>query len=129
MAHTKTKGDISEAMIAARLLQSGKAVSKPMGDNQRYDLIVDDGIKLLKVQCKTGRLKAGAVLFATCSSTNKDMYVGQVDLFGVYCPELDSVYIIPMADCLDVTREKSLRVVPTKSGQVAGTTLASKYKI
>jgi hypothetical protein len=40
-------------------------VSIPFGTNQRYDLIVDLGDRLVRVQCKTGRLRDGTIKFAT----------------------------------------------------------------
>lgn len=51
--HTKQIGDISEAMVAAVLLRSGRVILKPIGDNQRYDLVIDNNGKFLRVQCKT----------------------------------------------------------------------------
>jgi hypothetical protein len=44
--NTKLKGDIAELRVAAALTQAGYAVSKPLGENQRYDLIADDGKRL-----------------------------------------------------------------------------------
>ena len=40
--NSKDKGDIAEAFVTARLLEMGNSVSKPFGDNQRYDIIVDN---------------------------------------------------------------------------------------
>lgn len=37
--NTKTIGEISEMMVVARLAQKGFTVSRPVGDNQRYDAI------------------------------------------------------------------------------------------
>ena len=93
------------------LRQVGYAISVPFGENTRYDLVIDDGERLLRIQCKTGRLRMGAVRFATCSSyghhrnpgTARRSYAGQIDSFAVYCPETNGVYLIPIAD------------VPTKS--------------
>lgn len=115
-------------MVAARLLQTGAAVLKPMGDNLRYDLVIDRDGKFYRVQCKMGKLKAGSVHFSTCSSTAKESYEGQIEYFGVYCPDNDESYLIPIEDC-KVGRQKSLRVQEAKNGQTAGVTLAGKYKL
>lgn len=125
---SKMKGDVAEAMIAARLMQKGLAVLKPFGDNLRYDLAVDDGQRILRVQCKYATYKDGSVKFSTCSGRDKRTYYGQADLFGVYCESLDSVYIVPVKEC-KATREKTLRVLPSKNGQKAGVVDASVYKI
>ena len=45
--------------MAAALIEAGYAVSKPFGENQRYDLVIDDGETLARVQVKTGRLRNG----------------------------------------------------------------------
>lgn len=105
--HPKAIGDQTQAMVLARLVQVYPAVLMPFGENTRYDLVIDDGERFIKVQCKTGRLKNGAIRFNTCSFTyhhpnNRGMvvyqhdYIGQVDMFGVYCPETDGVYIVPI---------------------------------
>jgi hypothetical protein len=89
-----------------RAMGFGFVVSEPFGENARYDLVVDDGETLARVQCKTGRLRLGAVRFATCSSyghhrnpgESRRTYDGQIDYFAVYCPETTSVYLVPVAD-------------------------------
>ena len=97
---TKTKGDISEAMVLAALVRNGYLVSKPFGENQRYDLIADDGERLHRVQVKTGRLRGGVILYG-CVSTHghrgskNRSYHGEVDYIGVYCPDTEKVYLVP----------------------------------
>jgi hypothetical protein len=68
-------------------------------------LVIDDGTSLSKVQCKTGRFRSGAVRWSVCSNyghhrnpkaTQRD-YHGEVDFFGVYCPETERVYLVPLA--------------------------------
>lgn len=41
-------------MILARLVQAGKMVLVPFGENQRYDLLIDEGDVFVRVQCKDG---------------------------------------------------------------------------
>jgi hypothetical protein len=93
--HPKAVGDRSTIAIMLALVESGFAVYLPFGENTRCDLIADGGGKLLRVQCKTGRLRAGAIHFKVCSSyahhpkprqLQRD-YRGEVDYFAVYCPE------------------------------------------
>ena len=55
------------AIIFAFRIQ-GWDVLISFGENTRYDLVVDRGNQLRRVQCKTGRLRHGAVVFRTCSS-------------------------------------------------------------
>jgi len=66
--HPKQIGDRSTLAIMLALQSSGWAVMLPFGENTRYDLIVDYGSRLSRVQCKTGRLREGCVVFATVST-------------------------------------------------------------
>jgi hypothetical protein len=124
--HPKLIGDRSTAKVLARLVEVYGDVFLPFGENQRYDLIVDTGDNLLRVQCKTGRLHNGAIRFPACSSTyhhpnaaskpfKSHHYRGQADVFGVYCPETDEVYIVPV-DEIGV-RTGSLRVAAPLNSQ------------
>ncbi len=115
------------------LVRAGYDVARPLGDNARYDLILEFEDRLLRVQVKTGRLKAsGAIFFPTCSSQahrgrGRSSYRGQCELFAVYCPELDESYLVPV----DATgaRGCSLRVRPSKNRQARGVRWAADYRV
>ena len=49
------RGDASEALVAADILRNGYDVAYPHGHEQKYDLIIDVGWDLLRVQIKTAR--------------------------------------------------------------------------
>ncbi len=61
MRNTSHIGEISRTQIIAALTLQGKSVLAPLGDFQRYDLVIDEEGKFLRVQCKTGQLKNGVV--------------------------------------------------------------------
>ena len=90
----KAVGEASEAAILAALLRSGYSVSIPFGNNQRYDLIIDDGQRLQRVQCKTGRLRNG-VLGWEARNRGGD-YRGQVEFFAVFEPSAGATYLVPV---------------------------------
>jgi len=48
-------------------------------------------------------------------------------VFGVYCSELNKVYLVPVMDV--GTTQASLRLEAPKNGQVKGIRLASEYEI
>jgi PD-(D/E)XK nuclease superfamily protein len=53
--HADKTGDISEAAIITRLLQSGYVVLTPYGKNHRYDLVIEDANgQFWRIQSKTG---------------------------------------------------------------------------
>jgi hypothetical protein len=120
----------------AALADAGLDVFLPFGENTRYDLVVDDGIALARVQCKTGRLRQGAVRFRTSSTyahhpnpgyVTRD-YLGQIDYFAVYCPETAGVYFVPIED-IPLRHQGALRIEPARNGQRQGIRHAAAYKI
>jgi len=119
--HPVDVGHRSEAAILAQLVRRGYRILLPFGVNQRYDLVLDCDGQFLKVQCKTGRLRDGAVRFSAQSvqsntgGTRVKHYLGEVDLFAVYCPDNDRVYVIP-ADEVPSTG-MYLRVEPPRNKQ------------
>lgn len=113
--NTKAIGDATVAMVLARLALKGKSVLVPHGDKDRFDLVLFDGETFSRIQCKTGRLKNGTVRFPTRSvyshAKGKAVirtYEGQIEFFGVYCPETDAVYLIPAKNAMT----KSTKYLP-----------------
>lgn len=56
---------------------------------------------LKKIQCKTSRLRNGVLVFQTSGLTiikgkEKGHYRGEIDYFGVYSPDLNKCYLIPV---------------------------------
>ena len=57
---TKSAGAVTALQFAYECVRRGAAISEPIGDNSRYDFIVDNGKQLLRVQVKTAsELKPG----------------------------------------------------------------------
>ena len=127
--NTKDKGDISEAMVLARLLQLGKKVAIPFGENHRYDLLIDDGGVFTRVRCKTARIRKGCVVF-NARSTNARIsmnYRGEADLFIAYCPQIEKFYQVDVA--LAAAAFVTLRLEPTKNNQEAGVKYARDHEL
>lgn len=124
---TKSVGELSELIVAVALGRAGYGVVKPLGENSRYDLIIDKDGKLSRVQVKTGRLRNGAILFhaySTHSHRNRIAcrpYTDEIDFFGIYCPDLGNVYLVPIED----TARGTLRVEGTKKWAVVSGTVGS----
>lgn len=102
--HTKDKGDMAETQVLAELKRIECGVSLPFGDNLPYDMIVDSGGQLYKVQVKHSRYENGCVTFQTRSSnynTNEvwhETYDGKIDYFAVFSPETGNCYAIPIEE-------------------------------
>jgi len=130
------RGDLTEAVILSSLAKAGYTVLVPFGV-ARYDLAIDarDGNGVKTVQCKTGRLRNGCIIWATCSNHTlthvRTSYRGQVDYFGVWCPDPDAgddVYLVPV-DAVG-EREGALRITQPKIRvQQAGLRWAKDFKI
>jgi hypothetical protein len=134
--HPKDVGDRTTLAVMLALRELGYAISVPFGENTRYDLVVDDGTRLLRVQCKTGRLTAnGCVEFRTSSSyahhpnpkPRQRHYRGQVDCFAVYCRLTGEIYLIPIEGLPD--ERAYLRVTEPLNHQRSRIRLASDYLI
>ena len=132
---TKAIGDRSEVAVLAALAQRGYLVSIPFGENHRYDLIADDGERLLRIQVKTGRLRYGSIGFSCCSThahrrggpTALRSYFGQIDYLAVFCPENGKVYMVPESEL--VRTRGHLRVSPTVNNQNRNIRWASAYEL
>ena len=135
MERPKDVGDRTTLAVMLALTELGYHISVPFGENTRYDLVVDDGDRLQRVQCKTGRFLDGVVIFRTASSyahhpnpkPRQRHYRGQVDAFAVYCKEIGGVYLVPIDDVPTVMAH--LRVNPTLNGQRKLVREAARYQV
>lgn len=118
---TKQKGILTEEFIKLWFLRKGFSVSVPVGDNDRYDFIVDFDGKLIRFQCKSGNLTrtTGCLNFATASlkrdktGSHRTCYTKtDIDYFCTMHPETEQVYIVPVEDC---GNEFNLRLIPPKN--------------
>lgn len=108
--NTKAKGNVVQFVIMTELMRRGYTVLMPIGDNNRYDFIIDEYPNYTRVQCKTGRYQNGAIIFKIANGiADKKRYEGQVDLFGVYCFELNKIYFVPISEVPEKSSEMYLR--------------------
>jgi hypothetical protein len=136
--HPKTVGDRTTAHVLVALLDVYKCVLVPFGDNQKYDLLVEREGAFTRVQCKTGRLRNGAIRFNTCSvdyhhpsnrgtKPYRHHYRGVADFFGVYCPDTGAVYLVPVDEV--GLRIGYLRVDLSKNNQRKKVRWAKEYEV
>jgi hypothetical protein len=132
--HPKDKGDRTTLAVMLALRMAGLRVLLPFGENTRYDLVVEREGRFSRVQCKTGRFRGGAVVFKTMSSyahhksaqVKRRGYQGEIDYFGVHCPETGGVYLVPIHDVPG--SDGRLRVDPALNGQHEGVHPAEQYE-
>jgi hypothetical protein len=128
---TATRGNAAEARILAEFVARGFDVLVPFGSGQPYDLVVDLGGPLLRVQCKTAWLIPRGCLAFNCRSTDHGRgpqpYDGLADLFAVYLPPRDATYLIPIDAVAGF--QGRLRLEPTKNNQARGVRFAADFEI
>ena len=118
---TITVGNASESLVLAAYIREGFPVSIPFGSGSAYDLIVDTGARLLKIQVKTGWQYKGCLQFNarrrikdSRSNGTRRYKKDEIDFFAVYFPLNDSIYVIPREM---VAGEGFLRLAPVLNGQ------------
>jgi PD-(D/E)XK endonuclease len=86
------------------------------------------------VQCKTGRLRQGVIRFNTVSTRVNTVrtYIApyaaeQIDLFLIYCPEMERVYALNIGEA--ASSNGRLRVDPAANGQAKGIRWAADHEL
>jgi hypothetical protein len=131
---TTSRGDIAEMQVAAALVRAGKKLLRPLSSATRYDLLIDneDGT-FTRVQCKSGVLRNGCVLFRLYSMSGHDTrpkpYGAAIDAFGVYCRETSTTYLVPVGILNGQANMAALRVEPARNGQRRGIRMAAEFAI
>lgn len=100
---TKLKADIAEYATIKKLLELGFCVLKPVGDRMPYDLAVDRGDRLIRLQVKSAwKQKDMYVVDTRRTKTNRkrmlrSRYVSTDFDFAIfYIEDLDVFYVMPI---------------------------------
>lgn len=134
--NTKDIGEMSESRILYELKSHGCTVLTPFGDNAKYDLVYDNGEKLVRAQVKTGKMKDNGVIRFKTTTTGHNITDGayekgykdtDIDVFLIFCPQNDCVYGVHIEDA--PKSAMTLRVEPPKNGQTKGVNMAEDYKL
>jgi prevent-host-death family protein len=122
---TNVKGAIAEAEIFAAAVRLGVPVYTPVAEHGRADLVLEIGGRFFRVQCKWANLSPDKSVVIVNAATSRRSRAGhirstyseaEIDLFAVYCGELDRCFLIP----IDLVAGKSmlyLRVTPPRNSQ------------
>ncbi len=128
--NTKRTGERSEAAFLYQASQRSFAISKPWGDSERYDFILDNRpqpgarpersrrVKLFRIQIKcTDSLRADAYeTRATYTSGNRHVVYTKrdIDFLAAHVVPLNIWYIIPVEIC---TPQPMLRFYPHRNAK------------
>lgn len=122
------KGRIGEQKVILRALEKGWQVNVPVVAG-RYDLILDDGKRLYKVQVKytdTPTTWAVGSVVVGLMRRGRSYAVDEVDLLLVYIPKLDRVLAFQPSDFCGKSAI-TVRLEPAKNNQSSGVKLAKDY--
>src|SRR3954451_24632792 len=123
MLKPSDKGAIGETAITAAAVQLGVRVWLPVQEGGRYDLIFGIEDRLLRVQCKWGRLADDLILVrtSTCRHTPrgsvKTTYsANEIDAISVYCAALNRCFFLPIEEVAG-SWTVHLRLTPARNNQ------------
>lgn len=135
MFTTHQKGEIGRLKVATRATELGYIVSVPTMES-RYDLVIDDGEKLNRVQVKYadygGSASENAVvvkLKTECRNNGvmKTYKRGEIDAIIAYLPKTGKCYWLG-PDQFEGLKSLTLRLEPSKNGQTKGIWDAKKFE-
>lgn len=134
MMTSNRKGQIAVSKAQVRAIELGYAPAIPVMDC-RYDLVLDDGDKLWRVQVKSSNRivshSKGSIAVNLSYETRKRRTVltykrSEVDALVVYLPIIDRLCWFPPEVFVNKTA-LTVRIDPPLNGQSAGIIMASKY--
>ncbi len=112
----KAKGELGELAFVHKAASLGFGVSKPHGENEPYDFILDSGKRLWRVQVKSIFSPFRSGYRTMGQRSNHDMYkTNEVDFVIVYIAPLGIFYVIPLK-YLSASRAIALYPSGCKSG-------------
>lgn len=130
---TQVKGNLVELQCIMKFMSMGFECSTPYGNQAKYDILVDIGDEILRIQCKKSRWidDRKSISFQTCSQTTntqktvKHLYTSKdIDYFAT-CWE-DNVYLVPVEEC---STSKSLRIAPKEKNTPPNVNFAEDYLV
>ncbi len=111
----KEQGEWVELCFMARAAEMGWNVCKPYGDSASWDVGIEQGGRLVRVQVKSTTFCRGRTYTCNLVGRGKKGYeADEVDFFAVYLVPVDLWYILPFAAASK--KSVSLQFTPEKAG-------------
>jgi antitoxin (DNA-binding transcriptional repressor) of toxin-antitoxin stability system len=135
MLSSRTKGAVAELEIQTAAVRLGVPVLRPVVEQSRCDMAFDISGRIWRVQCKWGRLstpcdtviaRIGGSFCSPNGYVTSTYSEDEVDLFGIYCGELDRAFLLPAA-LASGKHEVRLRIAPARNAQRACINLADDF--
>jgi PD-(D/E)XK nuclease superfamily protein len=102
---------MAEAAFLAVAAALGLRVAKPWGESSRYDLIVDTGGKLLRVQVKSAHRAGeyGGYTFHAHGNSSRVYKPDEIDVLAAYVVPVGAWYLFPVEE---FRKYKSMKLFP-----------------
>lgn len=107
----KERGEMGEAAFLAVAAALGLRVSKPWGESSRYDLIVDSGKKLLRVQVKSAHRAGeyGGYTFHAHGNSSRVYGADEIEVLAAYVVPVGAWYLFPVEE---FRKYRSMKLFP-----------------
>lgn len=129
------KGNVAELAIATHAADMGLSVLKPLTEHEAYDLALDLGERIWRVQCKWATFNGDVVhIHVGRCRTSKRGYVrstyskGEIDALAAYCQALNKCYLLP-EEMVVGKYVVHLRTTPPRNNQRAAINFAKDYEL
>jgi hypothetical protein len=109
----KRSGEQAEAAFLNKATSLGLSVARPWGDSERYDLIVDSGRRLWRVQVKSTCYRGERRFSITARGCTAAYTADEIDFLAAYIVPLGIWYIVPVRA---FAPSKCLRFYPEGNG-------------
>jgi PD-(D/E)XK endonuclease len=97
---TMQKGEIAILEVSKRAIEKGFIPSRPIIEGTVYDIVIDDGVKLMKVQVKYGDFRrkgyTGSIIVSSRRQSAKESkYLkNDIDVILAYLPSVDKIVLL-----------------------------------
>jgi len=111
----KERGEWVELQFMAAAASRGYHVLKPWGDSSAYDVGIDHGGALLRVQVKSSSVRSGTGYFCQFRRNylaKRPYTLDELDLFATYVIPVNAWYLIPASVILGPTRKVGVMLFP-----------------
>jgi hypothetical protein len=111
----KERGEYVELRFMVQAMLHGFQVSRPWGDSSSYDVGLESGSRILRVQVKSTSYRIGTGYFcqfkrSVCKKTKYS--VEQIEFFAAYVIPEDAWYLIPSPAVLGASSKKGAMICP-----------------
>ena len=128
------KGLTTELIITQKFIELGFIVSIPYGNNSRYDLLVDTGDNIWKIQCKSSKLNENDSYIVNVSNgvytatTHKTKHYTKEEIDFIVTVIEDQLVVIPV-EMIENSKSKIFRTKLPKYGPKSSCNLIQDYTV